>query len=70
MTIGHEYDVKGLRALLGEPGKPISQEALARRLGVSSNTVARWERGKMRPRPDTITKLEKVRKAGEGNAAA
>ena len=40
----------------------LSQEALARRLGVSSNTVARWERGVIRKLPLFLaSKLREVK---------
>ena len=37
-------DIKALRTRLG-----LTQEALARSLGVALNTVARWEQGSRRP---------------------
>ncbi|MFC1918534.1 multiprotein-bridging factor 1 family protein [Chloroflexota bacterium] len=37
-----------------------SQENLARRLGVSLNTVHRWETGKTIPSPLAMEKLQKV----------
>jgi len=39
-------DIKGLREKLS-----LTQEQLARKLGVSWATVARWERGKGEPSP-------------------
>ncbi len=38
----------------------LSQEALARRLGVHANTVARWERDEMQPSPMLWDALEHV----------
>ena len=35
----------------------LSQEAFARRLGVSVRTVARWESGQVRPSPLALEKL-------------
>jgi len=39
-------DIKGLREKLG-----MTQEQLAREVGVSFKTVNRWERGKSKPSP-------------------
>jgi transcriptional regulator with XRE-family HTH domain len=39
-------------------GKGWSQELLARRLGVSLNTVQRWESGKTKPSPLALDKLQ------------
>ncbi len=38
----------------------LSQAALAKHLGVSANTVARWERGVLGMRPKQITKLARL----------
>ena len=37
-----------------------TQEQLARNLGVSLNTVQRWESGKTRPSPLAIEKLQEI----------
>jgi DNA-binding transcriptional regulator YiaG len=42
----------------------LSQEAFARRLGVSVRTVARWESGQVRPSP---LALEKLRQSASQN---
>ena len=39
-----------------------TQEQLARNLGVSWNTVQRWEKGKTRPSPLAMEKLEELLK--------
>jgi DNA-binding transcriptional regulator YiaG len=45
-----KYDIARLRRLLGEPGHPISQTELARRLGgVHQACVSRWESGVTKP---------------------
>lgn len=49
-----------IRTLRTEAG--LSQAGLAARLGVSANTVARWERGEQQPPPDV---LDQVRGACE-----
>jgi putative transcriptional regulator len=68
MPWGLDYNVKELRARLG-----ISQEEMARQLKVSTNTVVRWERGAMKPRPEMVAKLEalarRVEREGKGRAA-
>jgi len=40
--------------------KSWTQEQLARNLGVSLNTVQRWESGKTRPSPLAMEKLQRV----------
>ena len=45
----------------------ISQERLARELGVSLSTVQRWEKG-ARPMPAHREKIEKLRAAAEGES--
>ena len=52
--------IKDLRRTLA-----ISQERLARELGVSLSTVQRWEKGS-KPLPAHQEKLEKLRAAAEG----
>ena len=49
-------EIRGLRNDLG-----ISQEALARAIGVSFATVSRWETGKAEPNPDQEQQLEALR---------
>ena len=46
-------DIKKTRIDLG-----LSQEGLARRLGVSLQTIHRWETGKTKPSPMAIKLLE------------
>lgn len=46
-------DIKGLRKKLG-----LTQEGLARKIGVSWSTVNRWERGRGEPSPLAREKLE------------
>jgi transcriptional regulator with XRE-family HTH domain len=50
-------DLKDLRKKKGW-----SQEKLARRLGVTLNTVQRWEMGKTRPSPLAREKIEALLK--------
>lgn len=38
----------------------LSQEALARKLGVAVRTVARWESGASRPSPLAIEKINQI----------
>ena len=40
--------------------KEWTQEQLARNIGVSLNTVQRWESGKTKPSPLAMEKLQKV----------
>lgn len=40
--------------------KGLTQEQLARNLGVTLNTVQRWESGKTRPSPLALDKLSEV----------
>ena len=60
MPWGLEYDVKALRSRLG-----ISQNELAQRLKVTASTVARWEQGVMKPRPEMVQKLEALARRAE-----
>ena len=60
MPWGLDYDVRGLRERLG-----ISQHELAQRLKVTASTVARWEQGRMKPRPEMIQKLETLARRAE-----
>lgn len=54
----------------------LSQEKLAERLGVSRNTISRWERGNFRPSAENLDALNKlyaelgVSAPPDGNAAA
>lgn len=54
-------EIKTLREALG-----LSQEQLARHLGVSFMTISRWERGHSKPSPLAIEKLEQMKKEWEG----
>lgn len=49
--------IKELRLKLG-----LSQEGLARKLGVSVLTVRRWERGSSKPSPLALQRIEEVMK--------
>lgn len=48
-------EVRALRVRMG-----LSQEAFAKRLGVSVNTVTRWERGVMRPKGLSLVALKRL----------
>jgi transcriptional regulator with XRE-family HTH domain len=39
---------------------PMSQEALARQLGVAANTISRWETGTYKPTPSDLDSLARV----------
>lgn len=49
--------IRTLREALG-----LTQKAMAQRLGVDSMTVARWEWGKVKPSPDAVKGLDKLRR--------
>lgn len=49
--------VRTLREALG-----LSREALASRLGVSAQSIFRWETGRSRPARSTVARLESLRK--------
>ena len=53
-------DVKAIRIKLG-----LTQEELARRLGVSWSTVARWEAGQGKPSPLAQQAIENLLKESE-----
>ncbi len=53
----NEVDIKKIREKLG-----LSQEDLARQLGVSYTTVNRWENGRFKPSP---LALDKIKSMGE-----
>lgn len=48
-------DICSVRKKLG-----LSQEKLAEALGVSRNTISRWERGECSPNADNMTELERM----------
>ncbi len=48
-------DIKTIREKLG-----LTQEALARLIGVSFQTVNRWERGGFKPSPLALEKIKKL----------
>jgi len=50
-------DIRALRERLG-----MTQEQLARAVGVSFKTVNRWERGKSKPSPLAFSKLSELDK--------
>ena len=49
-------NIKKLREKLG-----LSQEELAQKIGMHSNTIARWERDEVDPRGTSMWKLAKER---------
>jgi DNA-binding transcriptional regulator YiaG len=49
--------IRALREALG-----MTQAQLAERIGVDKMTVARWEWGKLRPRPAAVAALDRVRR--------
>jgi transcriptional regulator with XRE-family HTH domain len=49
--------IKELRARYGSEG--ISQEALASALGITANTISRWETGTYKPSLDDLDKLSR-----------
>lgn len=53
-------EIKSLRDELG-----ISQEALAHMLGVSFQTINRWERGAYKPSRLAIEKIKSLKKKGK-----
>ena len=53
-------EIKALREALG-----LSQEQLARHLGVSFVSVSRWERGLAKPSPLATEKLDQIRREWE-----
>lgn len=53
-------DIKPIREQLG-----LTQEELARKLGVSWGTVARWESGKVKPSPLARKVIEDLLRKGE-----
>lgn len=58
-------DIYSVRKRLG-----LSQEKLAEALGVSRNTISRWERGEFKPTGDKIAALEQLLAQLEDGAAA
>ncbi len=58
-------EIRALRKALAQtPERPLSQEQLARLLGISWSTVARWETGG-EPGAQTERKLRRLRRAVE-----
>jgi len=51
-------DKEAIRELRHKLG--LSQEGLARKLGVSVLTVRRWEKGSFRPSPLAMARIEKL----------
>jgi DNA-binding transcriptional regulator YiaG len=62
------FVAKGLRSHRDRLG--LSAEGLGKLLGVSAQSVYNWESGKVRPRPDQITKLAQLRKVGKRQVTA
>jgi len=54
----YEIDIRDVRAELG-----LTQEKLAKRLGVSVTTISRWERGAHKPSSLAIWQLRKLQHA-------
>jgi len=57
----NKESIKELRHKLG-----LSQEGLARKLGVSVITVRRWEKGSSRPSPLALLRIEETMKEIRG----
>jgi len=55
--------IKELRLKLG-----LSQEGLARKLGVSVLTVRRWEKGSFKPSPLALLRIEELIKELKGES--
>jgi DNA-binding transcriptional regulator YiaG len=53
-------DIKALRERLGENGRPLSRERLARRLEVSFISVTNWEKGRHYPSPLARARLAQL----------
>ncbi len=51
----NKESIKELRHKLG-----LSQEGLARRLGISVITVRRWEKGSYKPSPLALSRIEEL----------
>lgn len=60
-----EADVRSVRKKLD-----LSQEGLAEKLGVTRNTVSRWERGEVSPSADNLIALNRLLAQTEDPAAA
>ena len=67
MPRGRDYPVRELREQLG-----MTQLEMANEIGVTPNTIARWERGASKPTPIALKALEALaRRVGrKGKAAA
>jgi DNA-binding transcriptional regulator YiaG len=59
----NKESIKELRRKLG-----LSQEGLARKLGVSVITVRRWEKGTFRPSPLALLRIEELTKEINGES--
>ena len=57
-------EIKRLRTRLG-----LTQEGLARELGVSVSTVHKWERGRARPRGLSVRALQELAQRLDGTAS-
>ena len=55
ISLMDKESIRELRRKLG-----LSQEGLARKLGVSVLTVRRWEKGSFRPSPLAMARIEKI----------
>jgi DNA-binding transcriptional regulator YiaG len=58
----NSLEIKEIREKLG-----LTQEALAHILGVSFQTINRWERGLFSPSPLALEKLKRLQEKGEAN---
>ena len=62
------FVAKGLKSQRARLG--LSAADFGRLVGVSAQSVYNWESGKVRPRPDQITKLAQLRKVGKRQVMA
>lgn len=58
----NSLEIKEIREKLG-----LTQEALAHILGVSFQTINRWERGLFNPSPLALEKLKQLEEKGKAN---
>jgi transcriptional regulator with XRE-family HTH domain len=51
-------EAMGPRLRAYRQGRGISQEAMARHLGIDAGTLARWERGRRRPQGENLARVQ------------